>query len=115
MEIEILSEEQYKVPSKRLIDAIEKRHKIIPLNTLKHPKYILRKTIYITIELDKKTVIASLDDIEAFAYADTEYEAINKLCEEIINIFDDLRDAGENLGLLPQRWLEFLEEVIEIR
>jgi hypothetical protein len=53
-------------------------YKIIHLNTLKHPNYILKKPIYISVEIEKDTVIASLDDIEAFAYADTEYEAINK-------------------------------------
>lgn len=28
-------------------------------------------------------VIASLDEIEAFAYADTEFEALNLLCERL--------------------------------
>jgi PHD/YefM family antitoxin component YafN of YafNO toxin-antitoxin module len=80
---------------------------------LKHPHYILRKPIYITVELEKNTVIASLDDIEAFQYADTEFEAINYMCEEIINIYEDLKDDKENLGILPQKWLQYLDEVIE--
>ena len=113
--MEILTEEQYKRLSKKLVDAFRSNYKIIPLNTLKHPHYILKKTVYIIIELDKDAVIAALDDIEAFAYADTEYEAINNLCEEIINIFEDLKDDKKNLGVLPQKWLKFLDEVIEIR
>lgn len=115
MKTEILTEEQYKNLSKRLVNAIEKHHKIIALNTLQRPRYILKKPIYITIEIEKDMVIASLDDIEAFAYADTEYEAINHLCNEIVSIYEDLREDKDNLGRLPKKWLAFLEEVIEIR
>ena len=51
METKILTEEQYKSLSKKLIDTVRSNYKIIPLNTLKHPHYILKKTIYIIIEL----------------------------------------------------------------
>jgi hypothetical protein len=110
---EILTDQQYKILSRKLIDAIERRYKVIPLNTLKHLHYSLKRPVYITIEIEKNLVIASLDDIEAFAYADTEFEAINSLCEEIINIYEDLRNDKENLGILPKKWLVYLEEIIE--
>ena len=113
MQTEILTDEQYRALSKKLINTIEGHLKIIPLNTLKHSKYILKKPIYITIEQEKNIIIASFDDIEAFAYADTEFEAINNLCQEIVNIYEDLREDKNNLGMLPKKWLEYLEEVIE--
>lgn len=113
MKTTILTEEQYKILSKKLVNAIERDYKIIALNTLQHPRYILKKPIYITIEIEKDIVIASLDDIEAFAYADTEYEAINHLCEEIVSVYEDLKEDKGNLGRLPKKWLAFLEEVIE--
>ena len=112
MQTNILTDEQYKMLSKKLINSIERHFKIIPLNTLKHPKHILIKPVYITIEMEKDVIIASFDDIEAFAYGDTEFEAINRLCEEIINIYEDLREDRENLGKFPKKWLAFLEEVI---
>lgn len=115
MQTKILTDEQYKILSKKLIDSIEKHYKIVPLNTLKHPHYSLKKPIYITIEMEDDKVIASLDDIEAFAYADTEFEAINSLCEEIIDIYEDLKNDKENLGILPEKWLAYLEEVIETK
>lgn len=113
MQTSILTDEQYKVLSKKLIDSIEKHFKIIPLNTIKHDSYILKKPIYIAIEIGKDVVIATLDDVEAFAYADTEFEAINLLCEEIVNIYEDLQEDKEKLGKLPKKWLAFLEELIE--
>ena len=59
--------------------------------------------------------VASFDDIEAFAYADTEYEAINRLSEETINLYEDLKEDRENLGPLPLKWLAFLEGIIRER
>jgi hypothetical protein len=43
---EILTDQQYKILSIKLIDAIERRYKVIPLNTLKHLHYSL-KDLYI--------------------------------------------------------------------
>ena len=114
MQGDILTKDQYKLLTDNLIKSIEKR-KIVPLNTLKHPHYTLEKPLYITIEIEGDLVIASLDDIEAFACADTEYEAIDRLCDEIVGIYEDLKDDRENLGVLPEKWLAFLEEVIEFR
>lgn len=47
--------------------------------------------------------------------ADTEYEVINHLCEEIVSVYEDLKGDKDNLGRLPKKWLAFLEEVIEGR
>ena len=113
MQTEILTDEQYKILSKKLLKTIGSHYKIVPLNTLKNPRYSLRRPIFITIEMDKDTVVASLDDIEAFAYADTEFEAINGLCQEIINIYEDLKADRKNLGPLPKKWLVYLEDVVK--
>lgn len=112
MEQKVLTEKQYKTLSKELVNTIEKSYKVLPLNTLKDPHYNLKKAVYITIEMEEDKVIASLDDIEAFAYADTEYEAVNLLCKEIVNIYEDLKIDKENLGVLPRQWLDYLEEII---
>jgi hypothetical protein len=112
MQPSILTEEQYKEISRNLVRSVESRHRIVPLNSLKKYGYKLNEPIYISLESDGDSVIASLDDIEAFAYADTEYEAINALCDEITTIFEDLRTDRENLGVLPKKWLAYLEEII---
>jgi hypothetical protein len=115
MEAHILSEKQYRSLSRRILNTLERRFRYLPLNSLKDSRYMLKKPVYIVLEKEKHRVIASLDDIEAFACADTEFEAINGLCEEIIEIYEDLcRDRG-SLGPLPSRWLSYLEEIIEPR
>jgi hypothetical protein len=110
----ILTSEQYRDFSKNLIKAVEGRCRIVPINSLKKSGYTLNRPIHITIETDEDTVIASLDDIEAFVYADTEFEATNGLCDEIITIYEDLRANRDNLGILPEKWLSYLDSVITI-
>jgi len=112
METTVLTDKQYKSLSKKILRSLEKTYKIIPLNSLKHPNYGLKKPVYITIERDRNVVIASLDDIEAFACADTEFEAINLLCEDIVILYEDLRDSRKSLGKLPAKWLAYLDEII---
>jgi len=112
MQTEILTSEQYRDISRNLIKAVEGRCRIVPINSLKKSGYTLNQPIYITIETDEDTVIASLDDIEAFAYADTEFEAINGLCEEIVTLYEDLRANRGNLGILPEKWLGYLDAII---
>ncbi|MFQ5485013.1 MAG: hypothetical protein ACE5DO_06740 [Desulfobacterales bacterium] len=115
MQESILTPDQYKDLSKKIIHAVDTRYRIIPLNSLKHPKYHLKVPIHVTLEFEKDKVIASFDDIEAFSYADTASEAIDLLSDEIIQIFEDLLEDKENLGSLPRKWLQYLEEIIECR
>lgn len=115
MQESILTADQYKDLTKKIIHSIDTRYRIIPLNSLKHPKYHLRVPVHITLEFEEDKVIASFDDIEAFSYAETNSEAINQLCEEIIQLYEDLQEDEENLGPLPQKWLHYLKEIIECK
>jgi hypothetical protein len=111
----LLSKDQYRYLGKQIIRSIETTFRILPLNSLKHPKYRLKTPVYISIEFENDQVIASLDDIEAFAYAETTSEAIDCLCAEIVQVYEDLQENVDNLGPLPQKWFQFLEEIIECR
>ena len=50
MQESILTPDQYKDLSKKIIYAVDTRYRIIPLNSLKHPKYHLKAPIYVTLE-----------------------------------------------------------------
>jgi hypothetical protein len=115
LQTELLTEEQYRNFSRNLMKAVESRCRIVPLNSLKTAEYILKRPILITIETEGETIIASLDDIEAFACADNEFEAVNALCEEIVTLYEDLKKDQDRLGILPKKWLAFLDEVIVAR
>jgi len=115
MQQTLLTPDQYRNLTKKIILSIEKRYRIVPLNSLKSSKYLLKNPVYITLEYEKDKVTAGFDDIEAFSYADTESEAINYLCEEIVQLYEDLKQDRGNLGPLPARWLQCLEEIIICR
>jgi hypothetical protein len=115
MQQTLLTDDQYIGLTKRIIHSIEKQCRIVPLNSLKHPKYHLKFPLYITLEFEEDKVLASFDDLEAFAYADTEFEAIDRLREEVVQLYEDLQEDRENLGPLPEKWLQYLEEIIECR
>ncbi|MCP5108721.1 MAG: hypothetical protein GY950_35375, partial [bacterium] len=68
--------------------------------------------IHITIEYEDEHIIASFDDIEAFAYSDNEFEAVDLLCEEIIILYEDLKENEDSLGPLPQQWFSILQGFI---
>jgi hypothetical protein len=115
MQESILTSEQYRNLSKEIINSVDRRFRIVPMNSLKHPKYHLKAPIYVNLEYEDEQVIASFDDIEAFAYAETESEAINQLSEEIINMYADLQEFQDKLGPLPNKWWQYLKEIIECR
>ncbi len=110
-----LTRDQYQELAKEIIYSMGKQYRIVPLNDLKNMKYRLTTPVFVTLEFEADKVIASFDDIEAFAYADTEFEALAQLCEEIIQIYEDLQEDRENLGAMPSKWLNYLDEIIECR
>jgi hypothetical protein len=115
MEQTILTDEQYAELSRKIVHTIERKYRIVPLNSLRHPSYFLRSPMYVALEVTDDQVTASLDDIEAFACADTEFEATSQLCEEIVELYEDLMEDPENLGPLPRKWLAYLKETIGCR
>lgn len=115
MQESILTPDQYRDLTKNILHSMESRFRIIPLNSLKHPKYRLKAPVHINLEYVEDQVVASFDDIEAFAYAETESEAINQLSEEIVSIYEDLQKDEDNLGPLPNKWWQYLKEIVECK
>lgn len=89
--------------------------RIVPLNSLKSERYVLKKPIYITIDSDKDGSIANFEDVEIYATGDTDGEAIDALCENIIELYKHMVSSKRNLGPLPKKHLICLEEFIEDR
>jgi hypothetical protein len=112
MGLQAVESERISFYARKILKKIESNFKVIALNSLRDEKYALKSPIYITIEYENEHVIASFDDVEAFAYADNEFEAVDLLCREIIVLYDELMEDKENLGPLPKKWLSILEDFI---
>ena len=115
MQQDLLTPDQYRDLTRKIIHSIEKHYRIVPLNSLRHPRCHLKVPIFITLEAADDMVIASFDDVEAFSHAETESEAIDLLCEEIVQLFEDLSADAGNLGPLPRKWLDCLTEIVECK
>jgi len=82
------------------------------LSDLKNDLLVLVRPIPIYLEYDKDKVIANYYDTESFGYGDTEYEAINDLCRELAETYNDLLADSDRLGPLPQKWWRHLQAII---
>jgi len=74
----------------------------------------LREPLQILIEEYSEEVVARLPEVEAFASADTEFEAIELLKADIAALHSELsRTPAKELGRAPKRWQEILTALIE--
>lgn len=76
--------------------------------------YSLRCAITIVIEEYDEETVARLPEVQAFASAATEAEALALLKEDIICLYEDLISTPEEqLGTLPRQWRTVLLHLIE--
>ncbi|MBC8205490.1 hypothetical protein ISS30_08645 [bacterium] len=73
----------------------------------------LNSPIYFTLEEYSDGVIAQNSETESCASAETEFEAVEGLRNEIIALYRDLKNMpDEELGKKPLRWKKFLCSII---
>jgi hypothetical protein len=81
---------------------------------LGHEGYSLRCPITVIIEEYDEESVARLPEVEAFASAATEPEALALLKEDIIHLYEDLTSTPEQqLGTLPRQWRSVLLRLVE--
>lgn len=72
--------------------------------------------IPIIIEEFDDEVVATWPEVEVYASAETESEAIGKLKREIVQLFEELRKTpDQELGKLPRSWKRILASTIKIK
>lgn len=76
--------------------------------------YSLRWPITVVVEEYEEETVARLPEVQAFASAATEGEALALLKEDIVQLYDDLTSTPEEqLGKLPRQWRAVLAHLIE--
>ena len=106
-----ISSQDIKTALKEAVSSIERFHTVM-IEDLKDDNLRLLKPIPVFIEYDRETVIANYYDTESFGYGDSEYEALNDLCRELVQTYNDLEEDKDNLGILPSKWRRHLQTVI---
>lgn len=75
-------------------------------------KYELSKPLQIVLEEDEEETVARVPELNLYASADTDSEAIKELKQEIIQLYEDLHGSHRKLGPLPESWLQTLRKLI---
>jgi len=75
-------------------------------------QYELTMPIQVVIEEDEKETIARIPELNLYASADTDSEAINELKKEVIDLYKELEGSDRKLGPLPQSWLQTLRKLV---
>lgn len=79
---------------------------------LGNTQYELTRPIQIVLEEDEEETVARIPELNLYASADTDSEAINELKQEVINLYEELESSHRKLGPLPQSWLQTLRKLI---
>lgn len=81
---------------------------------LGHEDYALKCPISVVVEEYDEETVARFPEVEAFASAATEGEALSLLKQEIVELYEDLLATDEDeLGKLPRQWRRVLSHLIQ--
>ncbi len=75
-------------------------------------EYDLTMPLQIVLDEGQEETVARIPELNLYASADTDSEAINELKQEVINLYEDLESSDRKLGPLPQSWLQTLRKLI---
>ena len=97
-----------------LTDAVQETAKIYnaTIYELGNSQYELTMPLQIVLEEDQEETVARIPELNLYASADTDSEAINELKQEVIKLYGDLESSDRELGPLPQSWLQTLRKLI---
>ncbi|MCE7987235.1 MAG: hypothetical protein DYG89_39190 [Caldilinea sp. CFX5] len=90
----------------------ERQEAIRIVQDLRNAALRLVAPLYVTIEEEDGTVVASNADLDLFGYGDTEAEALQDLREVIIETYHDLAANQANLGPHLQTIWNYLNRVV---
>jgi hypothetical protein len=75
-------------------------------------QYELTIPIQIVLEEDEVETVARIPELNIYASADTDTEAINFLKQEVIRLYEELESSDGKLGPLPRSWRATLRRLI---
>lgn len=104
----------YRNPCSNVQDGDIQSVKYIEIDKLINFNYTLSKPIKVRIIKNLRgEVIGDIKELELYSFGNDEFEVLRELNEELTDLFEDLRDIGDdNLGKLPKKWRSILEKHI---
>jgi hypothetical protein len=90
--------------------------KLIEINSLEYPGYILKKPFCIKILKGEDTLVGEIEELELYAFGDNIEKIIHELKLDIVDLYEHYRNTeNEKLGDKPRKWKKILFEKIDER
>lgn len=96
-----------------LLGLMRERSEAILIQNLRNPHYRLMQPIPVTIKEAQNEVVARYEDAGLYGSGEFRQEAINDLCESIVDYYETLSQEQGNLGPLAQAHWDFLKNIIQ--
>jgi len=91
-----------------------KTEKLIEINSLETPGYVLKKPFCIRILREKDTIVGEIEELELYAFGDNKEEIIDELKMDLIDLYEHYRHIkSEKLGDKPKMWKKILCKKID--
>lgn len=87
--------------------------KSILMYSLHSPSLKLNEPLAVHLEYDKEEVVAFCYDLDIFGYGETETEALEDLRKTILDLYYELKENKDNLGILPERVWNYFSSIVE--
>lgn len=92
--------------------------KVMPIDDIRNPNYVLERQLYVVLEYenDKSDAVTATcyDAGGIFGYGVVEVEAIENLCQSIVEIYEDLLQTNDDqLGPPAKQLKNYLTTVIK--
>lgn len=87
--------------------------KSILIYSLSSPLLKLKEPLAVHLEYDKEEVVAFCYDLDIFGYGESEIEALDDLRKTILDLYYELKENKDNLGILPKRIWDYLSFIVD--
>jgi len=80
---------------------------------LRSDKYRLVSPLQVTLSVENDIYAVTTYDLNMFGYGESEDEAIQDLCDAIVEYYEELEDNQNCLGKVPAQHKHFLDQMIQ--
>jgi|SRR3989339_796363 len=80
---------------------------------LRSDKYRLVLPLPVTLSIENDIYAVTTYDLNMFGYGESEDEAIQDLCDAIVEYYEELEDNQNCLGKVPAQHKHFLDQMIQ--
>jgi hypothetical protein len=95
-------------------DVFEERQPILSrISDLRSDKYRLVSPLPITLSIENDIYAVTSYDLNMFGYGESDDEAIQDLCDAIVEYYEELEDNQNRLGKIPTQHKHFLDQIIQ--